>query len=525
MAPLHTFPDALPETSGMDSAPIRWAPWLTSRRLMLFVIGWLVLFAVIGVFVSNPFQSETSAGATPDYAKVMFLHGLLIGMVGLLALLTCQVLALRSLHVRLWVAGGVVVATILAAVGGIWDRTIPGSEVPMWTQILGFFALDEILIVLLYGLITEWRTARTARTLPYVAAMIATVSMFAAAIMGHLAGWIMEFGNFPKALGEYASFAGIGTVADFAGALVGSHSHEMAMGVMALTITLVAQQFGYPRLTSAARVLAQIGVGVVAVGTVVMTLMYVASGFSAWAPPTWFESGPGLANGIASDDVITGILVMGGGLLIIVALLLGRPHLVRQPLRLAAIWAWVLSFATVVVAGYAIELNEVYFGAGDPTTAGAAKDAVFTWLHQDIGLFLLPALVLVMLAAEWLIDRDHPGWIGWTTIVGSTVAFLGSMVYVFVDPAMYGAGYVISTIGLLGVGAALLATLWWGTLRAMRSAVPPAVPGPSALSRTAPLWQVLARPERPAPPASPTPHEPALPERPEREATPVGEDR
>jgi hypothetical protein len=203
MAPLQTVPEAPGVDPGVDSAPIRWAPWLTPRRLLLFVIGWLALFAVIGAFVSNPFQTETSAAATPDYAKVMFLHGLLIGMVGLLALLTCHVMALRSMHVRIWVTGGVVVATILAAVGGMWDKTIPGSEVPMWTQILGFFALDEILIVLLFGLFVEWRTARTARTLPYMAAALAAGSMFLAAIMGHLAGWIMEFGNFPKVIGQY----------------------------------------------------------------------------------------------------------------------------------------------------------------------------------------------------------------------------------------------------------------------------------------------------------------------------------
>jgi hypothetical protein len=508
MATLQT----VPQVPGVDSAPIRWAPWLTHRRLMLFVIGWLALFAVIGVFVSNPFQSETSASATPDYANVMFLHGLLIGMVGLLALLTCQVLAVRSLHVRVWVTGGVVVATILAAVGGIWDRTIPGSEVPMWTQILGFFALDEILVVLLYGLIREWRTARTARTLPYVAAMLAAGSMFLAAIMGHLAGWIMEFGNFPKVIGQYATFAGIGKVDDFASALVGSHSHEMAMGVMALTIILVAQQFGYAALTGASRMLSRAGVALAAVGTIVMTLMYVASAFSTWAPPTWFVSGSGGANGIASDDVITGILVMGGGLLIVAALVLGRTDVFSQPTRLAAIWAWVLSVATVVVAGYAIEMNEVYFGAGDPTAAGAANDAVFTWLHQDIGLFLLPAIVLVMLAAERLIDHARPGWIGWTTIIGTTVAFVGGMVYVFVDPARYGAGYVITTSGLVVVGAALLATLWLGTIRAMRPTEP--APGPSALSRTAPLWHVLARP-------APL-EEPSLPE---REKAPAGGER
>jgi hypothetical protein len=282
---------------------------------------------------------------------------------------------------------------------------------------------------------------------------------------------------------------------------------------LALTIVLVAQQFGYSTLEGTARTLARVGVGLVAVGTVGMTLMYVAGGFSSWAPPTWFQSGPDLANGIASDDIFTGVLVMGGGLVVASALLLGSTHLMRQPLRLAALTAWVLSFALVVVAGYAIELNTLYFGAGDPTAAGAASDAVFTWLHQDIGLFLLPALVLVMLAAEWLIDRDHPRVVGWTTLVGTTVAFVGSMVYVFADQARYGAGYVITTMGLVAVGVAILATLWWGTLRAIR-ATGPSLPGPSALPRTALLWQVLARP---------TPSHEAP--QPEREATPVGGQR
>ncbi len=85
---MHTL-KTLPKIPDEDSSPIRWAPWLTHRRLMLFVIGWLVLFAVLSVFVSNPFQSETSAAASPDYAHVMFLHGLLIGMVGLMSLLAC----------------------------------------------------------------------------------------------------------------------------------------------------------------------------------------------------------------------------------------------------------------------------------------------------------------------------------------------------------------------------------------------------------------------------------------------------
>jgi hypothetical protein len=508
-------PHGVPELSpapGLDSGPIRSAPWLTPRRLTLFVIGWLVLFALLSAVVSNPFQSEPNAGATPDYAHVMFMHGLLIGMVGLLALLTCQVLQLRSLHVRVWITGGVLVATILSALGGIWDTKIPGAEVAMWTQIFSFFALDEILATLLIGLIVEWRTARTARSLPYVAAFLASASMLAAALMGHLAGWIMEFGwTFPTRIRDFATFAGFGAQADFVAALVGSHSHEMTVGAMALTILLVAQQFGYPALTGAARALSRVGVALLGVGTIVMTGMYVAAALTQWAPPAWFVSGPQGVNGIASDDVITGILVMGGGVVIAVALMVGRTGLFRQPVRLAAVWAWVLSFATVVVAGYAIEMNTAFFGAGDQGAKGAANDAVFTWLHQDIGLFLFPALVLVMLATERLVNKGHPGLIGWLTIAGTTVTFVGGMLYVFVDTATYGIGYTTTTLGLLVVGIALLATLWWGVAS---DAGPAALEvTPPAPQRTAPLWEPGAH----VPSGQPIPGEPA--EAPER--TPV----
>ena len=466
------------EQSEIDSPPIRWAPWLTPRRILVFVIGWLALFAVIGVFVSNPFQSETSASAAPDYARVMFLHGLLIGMVGLLALLTCQVFSLRSPHVRMWIAGGVVVATILAAVGGIWDKSIPGSEVPMWTQIFGFFALDEILLTLLIGLFGEWRRTPSARTLPFVAAMLATVSMFFAALMGHLAGWIMEFGAKPAVIGDFSKLAGFGTLDDFTGALVGSHSHEMAVAVMALTIVVLAQQFGYASVRGISRTLARAGVALVATGTAVMTAIYVASAISQWGPPTFFQSGPDNANGIAGDDVITGILVMGGGLLVVAAFaLIGS--VLRRPARAAAMWAWVLSFAMVVVAGFAIELNEVYFGAGDASAKGAANDAVFTWLHQDIGLFLLPATVIVMLVAERLSSNGRLRWIGMGTLIGTTIMFVGGLIYVFVDPALHGPGYIVTTIGLAFMGVAVLATLWMGaTSRVERKPAPVPEPAP-----------------------------------------------
>lgn len=443
----------------LDSSPMegRFA-WLTPRRLLLFVIVWLSLFAAISIFYSNPFQSEPSALATPDYARVMFLHGLLIGMVGLMSLLVCQIMCIRSRHTQIWLVMGVLAATILSGVGGLFDNKIPGAEVPMWTQIFSFFALDEILIVLIVGMIWEFRTSSATRTLPYFGAFFAAIAMLGSAVMGHLAGWIMEFGwNTPSAIKGYALFAGQSSQDGFTGALIGSHSHEMVVGVIAMTIILVAQHFGYAQLKNTASILARIGVGMVVIGTILMTAIYLYAGFSSWAPPPWFVNG---ANGIASDDVITGILVMGGGLVVFSALIIGR--LVRTPLRFSMLTSWVLSFATVVIAGYAIEMHSDFFGAGDPTAAGAANDGIFTWLHQDIGLFMLPALVLVMLAVEKMMKKTSPEYIGVITMIGTLVTFIGSMIYVFVDPVVFGRAFYVTSVGLAIVGLALFETIRWG---------------------------------------------------------------
>ena len=448
------------EATNEDYSPISWARWATPRRLIVFLLEWLGAFALLAVFVSNPFRSEPSAGATPDYAKVMFLHGLLIGMVGLFAMLTLQVLKVRSMHARVWISAGVVAATVLASVGGIFDNKIPGAEVAMWTQIFGFFALDEILVVMVYAIVREYkRGVLVAGRLPVLVAALAAASMFGAAIMGHLAGWLMEFGEAPGFVASYRSFAGFAKVDDWTGAMVGSHSHEMAVSAMALVVTLAAVQFGYKNLAGATRNVARVGMAMIAVGVVGTTALYLLGGFSTIAVPGFLTDGFTFTNGsIPPDDLFAGIMMMGGGVVVMAAFL---KSLVHSPVRLAAAWAWVLSFATVAVAGYAIEVNTAnYFGGGDPKAAGAAGDAIFTWMHQDVGLFLLPTILAVMLVVELLVSsKARSKVIGLAAIGGTTLLFLGGMVWVFVSPTLFGAGYIISTAGLLVVGATLLATV------------------------------------------------------------------
>jgi hypothetical protein len=472
------------EATNEDFSPMSWARWATPRRLIVLVIQWLTAFALLSLFISNPFRSEPSAGATPDYAKVMFLHGLLIGMVGLFALLTLQVLKVRSMHARVWISAGVVVATVLASVGGIFDNKIPGAEVAMWTQIFGFFALDEILFVMVYAIVAEYkRGVLVAGRLPVVVAALAAASMFGAAIMGHLAGWLMEFGEAPGFVASYRSFAGFAKLDDWTGALVGSHSHEMAVSAMALVITLAAVQFGYENLAGVSRNVARVGMGMIAVGVVGTSALYLLGGFSTFAVPGFLTDGLTFTNGsIPPDDLFAGIMMMGGGVVVMAAFVKS----LHSPVRLAAAWAWVLSFATVAVAGYAIEVNTAnFFGAGDAKAKGAANDAIFTWMHQDIGLFLLPTVLAVMLVVELLVSsKARSRVIGWAAIGGTTVLFVGSMVWVFISPALFGPGYFISAAGLLVVGTTLLATIHYSFVGHHRGQTKVVAPGTAAHPHT-----------------------------------------
>ncbi len=455
-------PRARTEIPTGESASLGWAAWLTSRRLILFVIAWLALLNLISLLVSNPYMTETSALATPDYFRVMYLHGLLIGMVGLAALMICQILRCGSRRARAWIAGGVLVATILAAVGGTFNRSLRGSDLALWTQVVSFFIMDGIALVMLVAAIGEWRRrSPLSRTLPFTTAVFSGASMLLAGAMGHFAGWVLKSGGGLSGLNTYYLRAvGLTTGDRFLHALRLSHSHQMAMGVMGLAVALLAQQFGYGTLKERPRTVARIGLAMVVGGTVVMTAIYLVMAFTAWQPPDLFSSGPGGGSGIPAHDAVTGILIVGGGVVALVGLGLGR--LIRGPVRWAAAWSWVVSLGLVVVAGYFIKMHEALFGGGNLSAPRAEQDAVFTWLHQGFGLFLLPAAILVMLVVERLVERGRPAWIGWATIIGVSMVFVGSLIWLFVNPALYGPGYFVSAMGLLIIGVGLLATLWWG---------------------------------------------------------------
>jgi hypothetical protein len=431
-------------------------------RLPLLLLAWIILFALGSLAIANPFATEVNAGVGPDFWGSMYLHGLLSALLGLLALVICQAFAVRSRSARITIAVSVIVATLATSIGGIFDRRLPGAEAATFTQNVGFFALDVMLVALIVGMVGELRRgAPSTRTLAFWTALLAAGATLIAAVLGHIAGWLLEFGAWPGFVAAYMRGRGVDT-ATFTADLIVAHSRAMMSGVMALLVSLAAQQFGTARLGRVSRAGLRTGLTMVGVGIATTTAIYVAMGLVGWQPPLLFQSGNG-ANGILADQFVLGVTVMLGGGVSIIALTAGRG--VHRSLRIAAAWSWSLSFATVVLAGFAIELNETYFGAGAPWAAGATQDAVFTWVHQDIGLFLFPALVLLAVIGERSLVERQWGRIAWLLLAGTTITFAGAMVWVFVDPALHGPGYIVSSLGLGTLGVALVATTLAGLRR------------------------------------------------------------
>lgn len=424
--------------------------WSPEKRVIVGMLVWLGLLALGSSLVATPFETETSAGANIIYPHVMYLHGLLIGMVGLLSLIAMDIFGSghrgTSYQLVLW---GTLGATVLSGLGGIFDRSVTDTF-PLWVQIFSFFSLDEILISLSISLF--YRAAETRIAATWLAALSA-LSMLIAAIMGHIAGWMLEFGDWPKSIiGGYATLAGI-SWQDWMANLIGSHSHEMVTAVLAFLIALTVAAFGLQRKGSW---LTRFGLWLTALGVIGMTLVYVVAGFSVAQPPTLFAHG---ANGLAGDDLVTGVGVMFGGLVALVGLALER--LEERMLRWFAVAVSAMIFVTVVAFGYYIEFHENLYGAGAPHAARAVADAVFTWWHQDFAFFLLPSVLGILLAMQRLRAAEHLRRLaGWSLVLGAAVAFVGGLLYIFVDQAKYGASFMVTTVGLLLLAIGMMVAVW-----------------------------------------------------------------
>ncbi|HXQ48381.1 MAG TPA: hypothetical protein VN842_01185 [Thermoplasmata archaeon] len=435
--------------------------WLTPRRLAFFLIFWISIFFAGSIFINNPFTG--SAGATnwdvgansPNYYwVVMYLHGLNTGLVGLAALVACDLFNLPSLRVRRGILGGVMVAGVLAPIGAIFNTSAPWTNAGLWVQIAAFLALDEIVILFLWGMLEVWREgAPRSRTLPFITATLTGAAMLFAALMGHLAGTILGFGNNPPVLGWYATQEIGESLGDFAGNLIAAHSYLMTSAVPAGVLSLVAVRFGYYGLKGRTKKLAQTGLALVCVDLVLQMGMALLVGFSNWPGnlPPEIASMPLLPSFVAVNDAVDFLFLILGGALLLVALLIASGRLqgwkIPSNLPLRVLPLLMLVMFTVVTAATEPEDGSVL---GAPTLA---------WLRLYIAFYLTMLVALSAVLSERLLGDRYKMRLGWTTTAGVLLTFAGVMVYL--STGVYDVGFV-TVAGLLLIGFSFVSMAWWG---------------------------------------------------------------
>ncbi len=435
--------------------------WLSPRRLAFFLVFWITIFFAGSVLINNPFTGsgaptnwDLGAGSPNYYWVVMYLHGLNTGLVGLAALVACDFFELPSVHVRRGILAGVLVAGILSPIGALFNTSAPWTSPGLWIQITAFVALDEIVILFLWGMLSVWREgAPRSRTFPFVTVALVGAVMLVAALIGHLAGVILGFGDNPSLLGQYASQEMGMSLNDWAASLIGAHSYLMITAVPAGIMALASVRFGYYRLAGTTKKIAQLGFILVGIDLVAQTGMALLIGFSSWPGdlPPQISALPGVPSFLALNDASNFVFLVLGGVLLLGALAIGSGRLrawTSDPgLSLKALPLLMLVIFTVLTA-----LTE-------PTNGTAIGTPPQAWLRLFVAFYLTMLVVLVVLLSERLLGERQQIRIGWMATLGSIVTFAGVMWYLSTNSPD---GGFLAGAGLVIIGISFVATSWWG---------------------------------------------------------------
>ena len=287
--------------------------------------------------------------------------------------------------------------------------------------------------------------------LGYWLTLCAVASVFFAEIIGFLNLFVMEVGT--SVFGHYISWLGLDRQG-FLDATLDPHSHMIAIAIMAATIGVASVAFRTMDTgTKIKRAVAGVGLGVTILGVVGTSLVLGLVAFFNYGPPTLFQSAGGV-NGMAGDDAVMAIVLIGALVLSAALLWDGSSRKDAVKVLFAASWAGV--FLLTLVEGVYIELHETVF-----QNSGLAKDAAYSTAHPMTGIFLLPTIALGLLLLNYYrIEGRQRRVAGWTFGLGLGAAVVGSTLWTFADPAKYGAAFWLYIAGTTVSYLAILATGW-----------------------------------------------------------------
>lgn len=455
---------------------------LTLKAMVCATTLIIVLMAGLYAFLGLPPGLDT-------YYGILYFHSIGIGIAALATFLVISIFNLQKYEppIDFPIAYRAFAAVVFAAVGGIFylnpilDAAVP--DIPLGLFVVAFIVIGDVGGALLVQLLIFPRKLAgtydpkikalpprmwpqyVLRMIPsrkefslyskagtaYWLVLVSVASAFVAGLVGVANLWIMIFGP-----GVFSIFVPqFGDLGTFQAALVGSHSHEMGIAIMAGVVALVAQRFRVQDLKGLRKNVAKFGLLVSSIGIIAISIVLILEAAVAFAPPAFFSSGPGGVNGMAGDDTVMTIVALGAMIALIPLALtkLNGKSSWKDGVRLALLGAWVVAVLNSVLEGFYIEFHADAFGS-----TLTANHEVFKNVNPMFGIFTLAAFSLVFVAVDYYSVggtlRRISGWVGG---LGLIVAALGSSLYVFMDPSIGGLGYWLYILGVVVIGVSAIA--------------------------------------------------------------------
>ncbi len=422
-----------------------------------------------------------------SYGSDMFFHSIGLSMVALVVCLVILVFDLQKhepaldfpLHYRALVVTG------LAALTGIFFLTPALSSIPQIPTLLfvlaALFTIDITGAALVELLLLPRKLGKTYSLerlkasmrfpkyyiMPFIfrkvdlgtykkmdaaygLVLTGLIVLFIGELIGLLILWLSIFGA--SFFGAYAqSFGGVGSTIS---SIIDPHSHGVAVALIAIVIGLAAAQFGVMKKRDWKRSAARVGMWISGISLVALIVVYLAGVFVNYSPPTLFASGPNGINGMAGDDALI-TMVLLGGIISLIPLALTKFNgkaSARDAVRFALLFTMLMWLVANALSGFFIEFNESSF-----QTNLLANDAAFAQFQPMVGIFFLTIVAMVLIAVDYYgkkgLGRKSVGLVAG---IGVALSVIGGLAWVFFDPTVGGWYFWAYMLGIIVVCLSLV---------------------------------------------------------------------
>ena len=294
--------------------------------------------------------------------------------------------------------------------------------------------------------------------MPFVTVGLCGGALLLSALLGHIAGTMVGFGDPHAIFTGYSAQIGV-TFSDLETSVIENHAYLMISTVPVGMVTLLAIRFGYYGLTGWKKELARTGFVLMCLGLLFQAGLALIEGVGAFSNtlPGWVSSFPFVPSFLGVDDGVNAVFMVLGCSFVLIAIAIGSRRAqgwgpaLGVPLRITPFVAFI-TFATVTALAEPTGLSVV----GTPQQA---------WIRLFIAFWLCFALMMVLLVAEHLVDTGQNSGqmmrIGWTALAGILLILGGATDYL--QTGVYAGGYV-AVAGVVLVGLSFLLTAGYGLI-------------------------------------------------------------